>query len=117
MLLTITFGFGFPERSGKKESTQERNLLQKNNCPVYYTAQWGYNEYEKVQYLTNPYSYSNSLIQLLRLMLSNQIVLPKGSDYNCFESFLGEMQLVTRFNKAKTTECDEMSPYSFVLSM
>lgn len=50
-------------------------------------------------------------------MLSNQIVLPKGSDYNCFESFLGEMQLVTRFNKAKTTECDEMSPYSFVLSM
>lgn len=52
--LMIAFGFGFPKGSGNKESSQERNLLQKNNCPVRYTAQWGYNEYEKVQYPTNP---------------------------------------------------------------
>lgn len=54
VLLMITFGFGFPECSGKKENSPERNVLQKNNCPVHYTAQWGYNECEKVQYLTNP---------------------------------------------------------------
>lgn len=42
--------------------------------------------------------------------------LPKRSDYNCFESFLGEMQLVTRFNKVKTTEHGE-KPLFFVLSI
>lgn len=53
VLQMITFGFGFPECSGETESSQERNLLQKNNCPVHYTTQSGYNESEKVQYLTN----------------------------------------------------------------
>lgn len=48
-------------------------------------------------------------------MLSNQIVLPKRSDCNCFESFLGEMQLVTRFNKVKKQLNVMMSPCSFVL--
>lgn len=49
VLLMITFGFSFPECSGKKESSQGRNLLQKNNCPVHYTAQQGYNEHEDMQ--------------------------------------------------------------------
>ena len=39
VLLMSTFGFGFPECSGKNASSQERDLLQKNNCPVHYVAQ------------------------------------------------------------------------------